>query len=81
MMMKSRWNAFYCGILQTLLISQVIVAGDNWPSFRGPTNDGISDAKDLPVEWSESKNIQWKTGQFIWQEKLKDFSSYMNQYY
>jgi outer membrane protein assembly factor BamB len=61
MMIKSKCNAFYCWIIQILVISQVIIAGDNWPSFRGPTNDGISDAKELPVEWSESKNIQWKT--------------------
>ncbi|MFC1538940.1 PQQ-binding-like beta-propeller repeat protein [Candidatus Latescibacterota bacterium] len=60
-MIKSKWNAFCYGVLLLLVISQVVVAGDNWPSFRGPTNDGISDATALPVEWSESKNIQWKT--------------------
>ncbi len=61
MMIKSKWNAFYCGILLILVISQVVLAGDNWPSFRGPANDGISVTGELPVEWSESKNIQWKT--------------------
>ena len=59
--MRSRWNALYCGILQTILISQIVVAGDSLASFRGPTNDGISEARDLAVEWSESKNIRWKT--------------------
>ncbi len=34
---------------------------ENWPDFRGPTMDGHSDAKDLPLEWSEQKNIRWKT--------------------
>ncbi|NQT27863.1 PQQ-like beta-propeller repeat protein [candidate division KSB1 bacterium] len=61
MIMKHKWYVFYCGILIVLVINQVVLAGDNWPSFRGPTNDGISDAKGLPVEWSESQNIQWKT--------------------
>ncbi|HEX3997066.1 MAG TPA: PQQ-binding-like beta-propeller repeat protein [Pirellulales bacterium] len=35
--------------------------GGDWPQFRGPTGQGISNAKDLPLEWSESQNIVWKT--------------------
>jgi outer membrane protein assembly factor BamB len=34
--------------------------GDNWPLWRGPTNDGISQEKNLPTQWSETKNIAWK---------------------
>ena len=37
-----------------------IPAGENWPEFRGPTQQGHFDSTDLPVEWSESKNIQFK---------------------
>ncbi|HJZ94530.1 MAG TPA: PQQ-binding-like beta-propeller repeat protein [Gemmataceae bacterium] len=33
---------------------------DNWPQWRGPKNDGISEEKNLPGEWSESKNMVWK---------------------
>jgi outer membrane protein assembly factor BamB len=36
-------------------------AADNWPQFRGPDGDGHSDARDLPLNWSETKNIVWKT--------------------
>src|SRR5689334_20594303 len=36
-------------------------AGENWPQFRGPSGDGISDAKDLPVTFSETENLRWKT--------------------
>ncbi len=36
-------------------------AADNWPQFRGPTGDGISDAKKLPVKWTETENVRWKT--------------------
>jgi len=32
----------------------------DWLEFRGPTGQGLADAK-LPVEWSEDKNIAWKT--------------------
>lgn len=51
----------YCMILQILVINQAEAAGDNWPSLRGPAYNGISDAENLPVEWSETKNIVWKT--------------------
>lgn len=33
----------------------------NWADWRGPTADGRSDATDLPLNWSEEKNIVWKT--------------------
>ncbi len=39
----------------------VIFAADNWPQFRGPTGDGQSNAKGLPVTWSETENVKWKT--------------------
>lgn len=31
-----------------------------WPQFRGPDGQGHSSAKNIPVEWSESKNVTWK---------------------
>ena len=37
------------------------VEGEDWPQFRGPTGQGHSTERGLPVEWSESKNIVWKT--------------------
>ena len=36
-------------------------AADNWPQFRGPAGDGRSPSKDLPLTWSETENIRWKT--------------------
>jgi len=44
-----------------LACSAITLAADNWPQFRGPDGTGHSDAKDLPAEWSEAKNIVWKT--------------------
>ena len=34
---------------------------DHWAEFRGPGGTGISDATGLPREWSETKNVVWKT--------------------
>ena len=36
-------------------------AETNWPQFRGPQGDGQSPAKGLPLTWSETENIRWKT--------------------
>ena len=34
---------------------------DYWNQFRGPNGDGKSLATDLPVEFSETRNVRWKT--------------------
>src|SRR5262245_38969388 len=36
-------------------------ASTNWPQWRGPQGSGISEEKNLPDEWSATKNILWKT--------------------
>src|SRR3989442_5917892 len=36
-------------------------ASEDWPQFRGPNGDGRSDSRDLPLTWSESENVKWKT--------------------
>ena len=34
---------------------------EDWPQFRGPTGQGHSTERDVPLEWSESRNVRWKT--------------------
>ncbi|MSR59127.1 MAG: quinonprotein alcohol dehydrogenase [Planctomycetaceae bacterium] len=36
-------------------------AGETWPNFHGPTNDSHSDSTGLPLTWSETENVVWKT--------------------
>lgn len=36
-------------------------SGSNWAQFRGPDGQGISTDKNLPTEWTDTKNVQWKT--------------------
>lgn len=45
------------------IIVQPLCAGENWPAWRGPTGDGLSDEKNLPIEWDapSGRNILWKT--------------------
>lgn len=40
---------------------RVEASDGDWPGFRGPTGMGESQAKGLPLEWSDSENIAWKT--------------------
>src|SRR5215210_4637308 len=44
-----------------LTFADACFAGDNWPQFRGPTGQGVSDATGLPATWSETENVFWKT--------------------
>ena len=36
-------------------------ASDNWPQWRGPHQNGVSDSTDLPLTWSADENVVWKT--------------------
>ena len=38
-----------------------LLAADDWPQFRGPTGDGRTEAKGLPVKFGESEHVKWKT--------------------
>jgi outer membrane protein assembly factor BamB len=45
-----------------LMVSLAKVGGaENWPQFRGPDGTGHSDARGLPLQWSETRNVVWKT--------------------
>lgn len=33
---------------------------DNWPAWRGPTGQGHSAEKNLPLKWSATENVRWK---------------------
>ena len=35
-------------------------AEENWPQWRGPTRNGISNETNLPVKWSQTENVLWK---------------------
>src|SRR4051794_5018653 len=46
--------------LLTLLLAQLTRA-ENWPSFRGPDRQGHSTETSLPLDWSATSHIAWKT--------------------
>ena len=42
------------------LASTAFCAGTHWNLFRGP-NDGLAPDAKLPIEFSGTKNVQWRT--------------------
>ncbi len=49
-------------IVTSVLLTWVSQAhAENWPGFRDPTRQGISAETDLPLKWSATDNIAWKT--------------------
>ncbi len=47
-------------VLACFLILVALPAAD-WPSWRGPTNDGRSADTGFPLTWSPTENVKWKT--------------------
>lgn len=43
------------------MVISTAILGEDWPQFRGPGGQGHSREKNLPVEWSETTNVLWKT--------------------
>jgi outer membrane protein assembly factor BamB len=56
-MTARRW--MFCCTLSLVVASQVHAA--DWPAFRGPDGQGHSTSKNVPLTWSETENIAWKT--------------------
>ena len=48
-----------------VLLVVVLVAAraqaQEWPEFRGPTGQGHAGDRGVPSEWSEARNVAWKT--------------------
>ena len=55
-------RALLIGVLCVICGPGVIPsASQDWPAFRGPDGQGHSTERGLPIEWSESSNVAWKT--------------------
>jgi len=49
----------HLGWLILLLTVTTTVRSEDWREFRGPTGQGHSLAKNLPVSWSDRENVTW----------------------
>ena len=50
-------------LLATLVLLCCIgtASAQDWPEFRGPGGQGQSSELNLPIEWTETRNVAWKT--------------------
>lgn len=52
-------RSIWCGLWIVWTLATPAMAAD-WPEFRGPTADGHSPARNLPVVWGPETNVVWK---------------------
>ena len=74
-------------ILLLLLLSPNALLAENWPCWRGPRLDGTSIEKDIPVHWSATSNVIWKTevpgvghaSPIVWNDRIFTVSAIADQ--
>src|SRR5829696_3732871 len=66
-MSARRPYTWVCGMI-VFAVAAVCAANENWPQWRGPLGNGISDSKNLPTTWSleKNENIVWKAALPSW---------------
>jgi outer membrane protein assembly factor BamB len=47
--------------LCALIVFAALCSGADWRQFRGPGGNAVGEEKGLPVKWSETQNVLWKT--------------------
>jgi outer membrane protein assembly factor BamB len=52
------WRVTLASLIGLVAVPAV---AEDWPRFRGPSGQGISIEKGLPLKWSASENVAWKT--------------------
>lgn len=48
------------GLIVAVEQASLLALAENWPSWRGPQANGISNERSLPVTWSATQNVRWK---------------------
>jgi outer membrane protein assembly factor BamB len=41
-------------------LATAAVSAENWPAWRGPSANGLSNEKGLPSTWTKEENVTWK---------------------
>lgn len=62
----------------SLMSRPAVLRADNWPQWRGPSNNGISSERSIVTHWSLTDNIIWKAkmpGQagatpIVWRDRI-----------
>jgi outer membrane protein assembly factor BamB len=57
----SRLVRAFAAVVGAIVAVPAANADENWTSYRGPTDQGHCAAANLPMRWSETENVVWKT--------------------
>lgn len=65
-------------VVAVLLVSIAVVHAENWPQWRGPNLNGVSNEKNLPLKWTTEENVVWKVAMpglsgstpIIWRDRI-----------
>ena len=68
----------YLLALMLIVLPARLAVAENWPQWRGPSLNGISNESNLPVRWNSQENVTWKipmpgmsgSTPIIWGEKI-----------
>ncbi len=52
--------------LTFLIVNTQLTTAEDWPTWRGPTGNGVSTETELPVTWDTEENILWKLAMPEW---------------
>ncbi|HET9524605.1 MAG TPA: PQQ-binding-like beta-propeller repeat protein [Pyrinomonadaceae bacterium] len=58
--MKQTTFILLVGIFLAIGLFEKTASAENWPQWRGPALNGVSNEKNLPVKWTTEENIVWK---------------------
>jgi outer membrane protein assembly factor BamB len=61
-----------------MLLASVAMAAESWPSWRGPTQNGVAAGKSYPTQWTGSENVKWKielpgkgsSSPIVWEDRI-----------
>ena len=70
-----------CSFLGAMILACTLASpcfAENWPGFRGPTGQGISQEKNLPLTWSLHENLAWRaqipgigwSSPIVWEDRV-----------
>ncbi len=57
---KSRWFGIAAVAVVVLIAAGRAVRAENWPQWRGPKNNGVSNETGTPTKWSKTENVAWR---------------------
>ena len=60
-LIKFGWGLPFSIAIMLTFLECSLTRAEDWPEFRGPNGQGIYGARELPLTWSTSEGVKWRT--------------------